>query len=135
MWQQIGVQTKSAPVLRFDGIRAIQNHIDQRFQVEAYVQGYSTNRPVLSGDSCMGCSVCKWLHDEGSKYCADVALLDDLHESCFEFHEAATQAILLVDLGKQEAAMRIIRGSRYFKDASDRFQANLAKLHLSFEMA
>jgi len=137
MWKQIvnPVQRITTPIERFDGIRAIQWHLNQRFQVEAYVQGYSTDKPVLPDDCCASCLVGKWLHGEGGKHCSDVALLNELHESCYEFHEAASQALLLVEIGKREAAMTIVRGSRFFKDASDRYQSNLAKLHLSFEMA
>jgi hypothetical protein len=137
MWKQIvsPVQRNAPPIERFDGIRAIQMHLNQRFQVEAYVQGYSSDKPELPDDCGVDCMVGKWLHGEAGKHCADVALLNDLHESCYEFHEAASQALLLVDLGKREAAMTIVRGSRFFKDASDRYQSNLAKLHLSFEMA
>lgn len=128
-------QRKFVPIKRFDGIRAIQKHINQRFQVEAYVQGYSAIKPQIPMECCEGCMVGKWLHDEGGKQCSDVNLLNDLHESCYEFHEAASQALMLVELGKREAAMTIVRGSRFFKDASDRYQSNLAKLHLAFEMA
>lgn len=140
MWKQVSSPARhnavpSVAIERFDGIRAIQTHINQRFQVEAYVQGYSTNKPELPAECCEGCMVGKWLHGEGGKHCSDVALLNDLHESCYEFHEAASQALMLVDLGKREAAMAIVRGSRFFKDASDRYQSNLAKLHLAFEMA
>lgn len=136
MWKQIGntVRHTPSPLERFDGIRAIQMHLNQRFQVESYVHGYSTDKPEFPGDCCVGCPVGKWMHGEGGKHCTDSALLNDLHESCYEFHEAATQALLLVELGKREAAMTIVRGSRFFKDASDRYQSNLAKLHLSFEM-
>ena len=134
MWQQVVVQNKSLPIQRFDGIRAIQKHVDQRYQVEAYVQGYSSNRPVLPKECCEGCKVGKWLHSEGGKH-ADVALLNALHDSCFEFYEAASQALMLVEMGKRDEAIRLIRGSKYFKDASDRYQANLAKLHLLSEMS
>lgn len=137
MWKQVGntVQRNAPPLVRFDGIRAIQMHLNQRSKVEAYVHGYSTEKPEFPEDCCAGCPVGEWIHGEGGKHCKDVALLNDLHESCYEFHEAATQALLLVELGKREAAMTIVRGSRFFKDASDRYQSNLAKLHLSFEMA
>jgi hypothetical protein len=137
MWKQIvnPVQRNAVPMERFDGIRAIQMHLNQRFQVEAYVQGYSSEKPELKDDCGVDCMVGKWLHGESGKLCSDVVLLNDLHESCYEFHEAASQALLLVELGKREAAMAIVRGSRFFQDASDRYQSNLAKLHLSFEMA
>jgi len=136
MWKQINssAQQGVAPVERFNGIRAIQAHINQRFQVEAYVQGYSSNKPDFPRECCDGCLVGKWLHEAGSKVCSDITLLNDLQDSCFEFHEAASQALTLVEQGKRDAAIAIVRGSRYFKDASDRYQSNLAKLHLSFEM-
>ncbi len=128
------VRPKSVPLVRFNGIRAIQEHINQRSQVEAYVQGYSSIKPELTEGCCKGCTLGEWLHGEGARYFSDVILLNELQESCYEFHEAASQAVLLVDLGKREAAITIVRGSRLFKDASDRYQSNLAKLHLAFEM-
>ncbi len=137
MWHRVSdsAQTNSVPTRRFDGVRAIQAHIDQRFQIEAYVQGHSTDKPELPAECCEGCLLGKWLYGEGGKHRLSVDLLNDLHESCYEFHEAASQALMLVELGKREAAMTIVRGSRFFKDASDRYQSNLAKLHLSFEMS
>jgi len=122
------------PARRFDGIRAIQSHINQRFQVEAYVQGYSNVRPEIHEGYCNGCLVGTWLYGESGKDFSDIALLNELRASCQEFHEAANQALLLVDIGRREEAMEIVRGSRYFSAASDRYQSNLAKLHLSIEM-
>ncbi len=137
MWALIGnnaVSRKSIPLERFDGIRAIQAHINKRNEVEAYVHGYSSVKPVIPEDCCADCPVSKWLHGAGGKHCTDVGLLNALHESCHEFHEAASQAVLLAEMGKSEEAISIVRGSRYFSDASDRYQSNLAKLHLACEM-
>lgn len=136
MWALTGVKTQPNLVRmeRFDGIRAIQAHIEQREHVEAYVHGATTSRPCFHDDHCAHCQLRKWLHGPSGGQISDMGLLDELHSSCHDFLEAAQHALHLVESGQRHIARTLVRKEAKFSQASDRYQSSLARLHLSCEV-
>lgn len=113
----------------FDSIGTIQAHLDFRRQLESYICGKS-NEPLPVIATChAGCLLGKWLHGEGGRDCKDVNLINSLCGSCEEFYEAATDAVLLMEMGHHEMAKAALQEGGTILDASERFQLNLAKLH------
>jgi hypothetical protein len=117
----------------FNGIGAIQAHLDQRSRIEDYVNGESQAKPDVPMYCHADCMLGKWLHGEGGDKCRDIGLLDSLSKSCEEFHEAAAQAVLLADMGRAEMAKAVLEDGRSFNAASVAYQQGLAKLHITVQ--
>ncbi len=128
-WLRKSVNNAAAANMSFDSIATLQAHLDFKKQLHDYVEGTSTE-PITSIATCnAGCLLGKWLHSEGGRNCKDIDLINALCGSCEEFYEAATNAVMLSNMGYTEMAKAALQGGGTFFDASDRFQLNLAKLH------
>jgi len=115
----------------FNGIRAIQAHLDQRARIEDYVNG-KLQEPLNVPTTCHAeCLMAKWLHGEGGIHCTDKNLLDSVCKSCEVFLQAAEQAVVLASIGKTEMAKAALQVGQRYSEASEEFQQNLAELHLS----
>lgn len=121
------ISTRDKP---FNGIFAIQEHLDRRTQIEEYVEVHAHQQLNFPTDCHADCSLSKWLRCEGGKKDLDVGLLDRLCKSCEEFQEAAAQMILLVNMGKPELAQAALQEEALFYAASERLQEYLAQLHV-----
>ncbi len=105
-------------------------HLEFRSRLEDYVEGKSRRPVAVASTAChANCAVGKWLHGEGGRQCKDVNLVTTLCRSCEEFHEAASNAVLLMEMGDVAAAQAALQDGEAIATASDRFQMNLAKLH------
>ncbi len=113
----------------FDSIGTVQAHLDFRRQLENYICGKSKEPLPVIATCHAGCLLGKWLHGEGGRGCRDVDLINALCGSCEEFYEAATDAVLLMEMGQHETARAALESGGAISDASERFQLNLAKLH------
>ncbi len=125
----IEIQSGSSQTQQFNGIFAIQAHLEQRSRIEEYVEAKSRdviNFPTSCNSDCL---LGRWMVSAGATQGADVGLLDRLCTNCEDFQEAAAQAILLVSMGKSESARGALREGELFAEASERFQEGLAKLH------
>ncbi len=118
----------------FNGIYAIQEHLDWRTRIEEYVEAHAHQQLNFPTDCHSDCSLSKWLRCEGGKQDLDVGLLDRLCKSCEEFQEAAAQVILLVKMGKPELAKAALREEALFSTSSERLQEYLAQLHVLYLM-
>jgi len=112
-----------------DSIGTIQAHLDFRRRLEDYVRGESQKPLPVIATCHAGCLLGKWLHGEGGRDCRDVDLINALCGSCEEFYEAATNAVLLMEMGQHKTAEAALESGGAISDASERFQLNLAKLH------
>lgn len=135
MWALTGVSVQSNFIRmeRFDGIRAIQNHIHQRRLVESFVHGDSPVKPDFSERRCKHCYLRQWLHGSSGGQCSNFSLVGELHNSCREFQNAARYAVEMVEAGQHFVARSLVREAGSFRDASERHQSSLAQLHLSCE--
>ncbi|MDH2915831.1 MAG: hypothetical protein PXX77_03040 [Gallionella sp.] len=115
----------------FNGVRAIQTHLDQKDRIEAYVNGTSNQKSgvFMRCNSDWKLSLCP--HGIGEKLSRDTALLDSICSSCDHFHDAVYQVVLLKDLGKNQIAKTILQTGKMYAEASEEFQKNLAELHSS----
>jgi len=104
-------------------------HLEQRTQIEDYVNGESLDLPDVPTACRADCLLGSWLHSEGNKNCIDVCLIDSLCSSCEEFREAAAQVVLLANMGETELATNALRSGEVFIDSSDEFQHNLMAWH------
>lgn len=123
------VSYQQAAAHPFDGVVAIGIHLDQRCQLEDYVNGSTKTLPGVPTACHASCMVGKWLHGEGGNSCTDIALLDSLCKSCEEFREAAGQAVLLTSIGETELAKAALQIGERYSEASEQFQLNLLRLH------
>jgi hypothetical protein len=117
---------------QFNGIWAIQEHLDQKRLVREYVEGNSKQPPDFSMTCEADCLLGKWIRSSGPKQRPDVGLLDALCRSCEEFHEAAAQAILLANMGETELAKAVLQDGSTFSVASEELQENMARFHISY---
>lgn len=115
----------------FNIVKVIQAHLDQKEQVEGFVFGWSKEKPAVSWECPGDCLFAQWLHGEGGRLCNDAGLLDSLHNSCEQFHAAASQAVSLVLMGKPEMAREVLEEDDKFSGASDRYLDDLNKLYFS----
>ncbi len=105
-------------------------HLEFRSRLEDYVEGKTSFPIVRTPTAChANCAVGRWLHSEYGKACRDVKLISSLCESCEEFHEAASEAILLMRMGDTDMAKLAVQDGEEIARASDRFQMQLSKLH------
>jgi hypothetical protein len=74
--------------------------------------------------------VAQWLNSGGGQECANRKLLDSACKRCAEFHEIAAQSVLLTKLDMPEPVAEVIQSAMNFENASNRFQAALAELHV-----
>ncbi len=112
----------------FDSNTAIQMHLDQRSRIENYVAGKSKKLnkvPLICNADCM---VGKWLHGDGGSQFKDTRLINSLCSSCEEFHEAASQAVLLADMGETEMAKTALQLGHVYANASAELQQHLERL-------
>lgn len=116
----------------FNGIRAIQAHLDQRSRIENYVNGGVRAKIDLLLCCHAGCQLGKWLHSEDGVLIQDADLGDSLSgccKNCEEFRHAASDAVLFADMGESELAKAALGPGQLFDHASTAFQQNLADLH------
>lgn len=121
---------KRTVVQSFNGIKAIQTHLDQRNRIEDFVNGISQEKPEVPISCYAECMFGKWLINGGVKLCGERDRLDSLCKSCDEFQKEATYAVLLAKFGEIELAKATIQTDQMFNYASERFQTNLAELHV-----
>ncbi len=121
------ISTSAKP---FNGIFAIQEHLNQRTRIEDYVEAHSPQQLDVPKVCHADCSLDKWLLCDNAMQSADVGLLDRLCQSCEAFQEAAAQVILLVNMGKIDLAKAALREDALFAEASERFQEYLTQLHV-----
>lgn len=115
----------------FNGVRAIQTHLEQKDRIEAYVNGKSNEKSgvFMRCNSDWKLSLCP--HGIGEKLSRDTNLLDSICSSCNRFHDAVYQIVLLTDLGKNQIAKTVLQTGKKYETASEEFQKNLAELHTS----
>ena len=114
----------------FTSTGALLVHLEFRSRLEDYVEG-KTQKPIaVASTAChTACSVGKWFHGEGGSNCKDVELVASVCRSCEEFYEAASNAVLLMEMGDAEMAKDALQDGDAVANASAEFQMNLTKLH------
>ena len=116
----------------FNGILAMQEHLEQCQLVESYVSGRSRITPHVP-TNCEGkCTVADWLHSESGGCCKDLHLVDSLCESCTEFREAASHIVWLASSGHLDMAKEALQPGQEYSAASEEFQENLVEFNLQY---
>lgn len=123
---------KSAAGQPFNGIVAMQEHLDQRRRVEDYVEGQSKILPNVPTTCDGDCTVGKWLHSEGGRKCTDVKLVDALCESCTEFRDAASHVVVLARCGRSDLAKEALQEGRLYANTSEEFQQHLVMFNCRY---
>ena len=114
----------------FDGAKAIQEHLGHVARLEDYLCGRTKEVPDLPLACYSECQVAQWMHSEQVKECANKKLIESACRCCEEFHDIATQSVLLTKRDMPEPASEIIQSALDFENASCRFQQALAALHM-----
>ena len=121
---------KHATAQPFNGLMAMQEHLDICQQVESYVSGGLRVVPRVV-TNCEGeCTVARWLHSESGACCKDVRLVDSLCQSCTQFREAASHIVWLASSGHLEKAKDALHAEREYSEFAEEFQHSLALFNL-----
>ncbi len=116
----------------FNGIVAMQEHLDHRQQVESYVNGRLMIAPRVP-TNCEGqCTVAKWLHSESGGCCKDLRLVNELCQSCADFREAASHIVWLASSGHRDMAREAMKVDGEYASASEEFQESLVEFNLQY---
>ena len=127
-----GYMVTHAAARPFNGIMAMQEHLDHCKRVEDYVNGQSRNLPHVPTTCDGDCSIGKWLHSASGRNCKDIKLINSLCRNCTEFREAASHAVLLTYTGDSELAKEALQPGRIYSDASEKFQQNLVDFNMRY---
>ncbi len=114
----------------FDGIAAIQEHLEQKESLKDYFCARTKQIPDVPLKCYSECRVAQWVHSEYVKECANRALIDSACQRCEEFHEIASQSVLLTQRDLPEPVSDVLKSALDFESASRNFQAALAKLYV-----
>jgi hypothetical protein len=76
------------------------------------------------------CQVAQWSHSGNVKECANRELIDSACKCCEEFHEIASQSVLLTERDQPEPVSVVLQSVLDFENASKDFQTALAKLYV-----
>lgn len=118
------------PIPSFDGFSAIATHIEQRYQLENYINGNSKQPPDPCLTSCNAdCPLAQWLHRQECKSFKDIGLLNRICNACEVFQSSASQAVLLMNMDKVELAKEVLQSEGTYSEASARIQRELLQLH------
>lgn len=121
----------------FNGFRVITDHVEERNKLENYINGKSKEPPPDPGLShCdADCLFAKWLHNPEGKGLEDIDLHNQICNTCEEFHSAASQAMLLMNMGKADLAKEAIQDDGIYARASAKLQRKLKLLHFQLDAA
>ena len=114
----------------FNGIRAIQEHIEHTARLKEYLCLRSKEIPDVPLTCYSKCMVAQWLHGENGKECVNRKLLDSVCRRCGEFQELAAQSVLRTRMDMPEPVLEAVQSVWKFDRASNAFQTALAELHV-----
>jgi hypothetical protein len=123
-----------ATIQSFDGVKAIQGHLDHVARLKDYLCARTKEIPDLPLACYSECQVAQWMHSEHVKECANKKLIESACKCCEEFHGIAAQSVLLTKRDMPEPASEIIQSALDFETASCRFQQALAELHVECKL-
>lgn len=123
-----------AAIQSFNGIKAIQEHLDHIARLKDYLCAETKEIPDVPLACYSECQVAQWSHGENVKECANCKLIDSVCKRCEEFHAIASQSVLLTKMDMPEPVAEVIQSAMDFENASNRFQAALAELHVECKL-
>lgn len=118
----------------FNGIKAIQEHLDHVARLKDYLCGRTKEVPDIPLSCYAECQLAQWLSKESGEECANFELIDATCNRCEEFHEIASQSVMLTKRDLPEPIQDVLQSARDFDDASSRFQEALAELHIECKL-
>lgn len=121
---------QGSAVESFDGIAALQEHLDHIERLKDYLCARTKQVPDVPLHCYAECQVARWSHSEHVKECANRALIDSACKRCEEFHEIASQSVLLTQRDLPEPVSVVLQSALDFENASVKFQEALAKLYV-----
>jgi hypothetical protein len=118
------------PIRSFNGIKAIQEHLEHLARLKDYLCARTKEIPDLPLACYPECRVAQWLHSENVKECGNRALIESACQRCEEFHQIAAQSVQLTKMDVPEPVSDVLQSALDFENASSRFQMALADLHI-----
>lgn len=118
------------PIQSFNGIRAIQEHLEHIARLKDYLCARTKEIPDLPLACYPECQVARWSHGENAKECGNHALIESACKRCEEFHHIAAQSLLFTRMDVPEPVADVLQSALDFENASSRFQMALADLHI-----
>ena len=120
----------STTIQSYNGIKAIQVHLDHIARLKGYLCAETKEIPDIPLTCYSECQTAKWSYSENVKECANRKLIDSVCERCEEFHEIATQSVLLAKMDMPEPVSEVIQSVLDLENASSNFQTALAELYV-----
>jgi len=120
----------STTIQSFDGITAIQEHLEHIGLLKDYLCARTKKIPDIPLTCYAECQVAQWKHSENFKECANRALIDTACKRCEEFHEIASQSVLLTKRDLPEPVSVVLQSALDFQNASKSYQLALAELYV-----
>jgi hypothetical protein len=124
----------STTIQSFDGITAIQEHLDHIGRLKDYLCARTKQIPDVPLICHSECKVAQWSHSESVQECANRTLIDSACMRCEEFQEIASQSVLLTKRDLPEPFSDAIKSALDFENASKSFQAALVKLYVECKL-
>lgn len=124
----------STTIQTFNGIKAIQEHLDHIARLKDYLCARTKVVPDIPLTCYTECQVSQWLSKESGEECANFKLIDTTCKRCEEFHAVAAQAVLRTEMDLPEPIQDVLQAAQDFENASSLFQAALAELHIECKL-
>ena len=121
---------KEIALASFNGIKALQEHLEHVARLKAYLCAETREIPDVPLACYAECQVAQWMHSETVKECANPGLIESACERCREFHEIASQSVMLTERDQPEPVADVLQSALDFQNASKGFQNALAALHI-----
>jgi hypothetical protein len=118
------------PLQTFDGITAIEEHLDHVDRLKFYLCARTKEVPDVPLKCHAECQVARWSHSENVKECVNRKLIDSVCKRCEEFQEIASQSVLLTKRDLPEPVSDVLQSALDFQNASKNFQKALADLYV-----
>jgi hypothetical protein len=128
------LNSHSAANQSFDGIAALQEHLDHVELLKDYLCARTKQIPDVPLKCYSECQVAKWSHSDSVKECADQSLIDSACKCCEDFHEIASQSVLLTKRDLPEPVSVVLQSALDFENTSAKFQEALAKLYVECKL-
>ncbi|WP_407897573.1 hypothetical protein [Ferrigenium sp. UT5] len=121
---------QSAPGKSLDCIRTMQALIDHHEQLEHFLLGQTTEKPVLAEPCYPECMLAKYMHGEQNTDPSLHRLFESTCRQCETFHESAGRAVARKENGHYTSDGELLHAVQSLRATSERLQEHLVNWYL-----
>lgn len=130
----LGHLSHNTTIQSFDGIAALLQHLDHIARLKDYLCARTDEIPDVPLECYSECEVAQWSQSENVKECANKALIEKACLCCEEFHEIASQSVLLTQRDLPEPMSAVLQSILDFECSSSKFQEALSELYVECQL-